>query len=285
MSELCVNVGYACNFKCAHCGVADKPKRSLSGEELTRIVNTIDRLKIRSLLFVGGEPTLYIRDINNILSRIKDLNEIEVRVITNGHFAKTKKAAETVLSKLLRVTKVDLSYDKFHKEFLNENNIGFLYQACKDSGVEFGVLMAIQSPMDLALVPRIRSFGDFPIGVQKVLPTGFALGGGVALTHPSFDSAVLGKKCESSGRVSYICGEGFSLCCSSLVLNGETDGYVHPTLEEHMSSRFYKIMSTKSFRAILKLAGIPEGGLSPENSAPCNLCEYIFKKAKKKVLG
>jgi len=259
--------------------------RRLSVEEMFRIVNTINRFEIRSLVFVGGEPTLYISEINWILSRIECLDRVEVRIITNGHFAKDEKVAGTLLSKFLRINKVDLSYDKFHKKFLKEKNIGSLYKACKSYGLEFGVLMAIQSPMDLVLVPQLRKFGDFPIGVQKVLPTGFALRSGVALNHPAFDAGVLRKRCETAGRISYICGEGFSLCCSSLILNGKTNGYVHQTLEEHLDSRFYKLMSSRSFGDLLKLAGMRKDSLTPEDSVPCNLCEHIFRKAKKKVLA
>ncbi len=284
ISELGIGVGYACNFKCVHCGVSHKKKLRLSDSEITRLVKTINTNKVPALLFVGGEPSLYIQDINRILSKVENLNKTQVRITTNGHFAKSKVAAKSLLSEFLRIDKVHLSYDKFHKKFLPNRNIKNLHEACRDSKIDFGVLMAIQSPMDLALLPQLRALGDFPIGIQKVLPTGAAKNSGVSLVPPIFDRRVLSRSCPNAGKIMYLCGEGFSLCCSSLVLNGNNPGFVHPTLSKHLNSRFYKMVCTKSFGEIMKIAHISESDLAPAHSESCNLCEHIFNTAGRRLL-
>ena len=66
LKELGINLGYRCNFHCAHCSVIEDPRVKLSASEVNLLAQVIGRYKFRSLLFVGGDPPLYI-DIANII--------------------------------------------------------------------------------------------------------------------------------------------------------------------------------------------------------------------------
>jgi molybdenum cofactor biosynthesis enzyme MoaA len=67
IEELAIEVGDRCNFKCDHCGVGEIKNLTLSSGEIELLIHSIEQYKFKEILFVGGETTLYIREINRIL--------------------------------------------------------------------------------------------------------------------------------------------------------------------------------------------------------------------------
>lgn len=269
-------VGYKCNFRCEHCGVSEKRRVSLTREETLLLISTINEYRFRSLLFVGGEPTLYIDKINEILSGVRYAPSPKVKITTNGHFARTEAAALAVLDRFRTLSGVQLSYDRFHKVFLKEENLLNLYSACRRSGRSFNVMMTVHTPMDLLLLKELKEIGDFPVGVQPVHPIGAAQKNRLQHIYPSFDESVLQKKCPNNDKLIYLCGEGFTTCCSHLALDGNSGEYVHPSLEGHLNSEFYTIMRKKTFQELIEYFKLPFPEFSPEHSAPCAVCKYLF---------
>ncbi len=219
---------------------------------------------------------MYIDRINQILSGIRYAPSPKVKITTNGHFARTEAAALTVLNKFKVLSGVQSSYDRFHKVFLKEGNLTNLYSACRRSGRSFNVMMTVQTPMDLLLLKDLKKVGNFPVGVQPIHPIGAAQKNRLQHIYPSFDADVLQKKCPNNNKLIYLCGEGFTTCCSHLALDGGGSEYVHPTLEGHLGSEFYAIMREKTFRELIEYFRIPSPRFSPEHSAPCGICKYLF---------
>ncbi len=279
ISEFCITVGYACNFKCAHCGVSVKRGLSLSSPEITLLVDTIVKHNFGSLLFVGGEPTLYIGKINLILSGIGKSSKPRVVITTNGHFAGSKVSAIRTLSSFDRLNSVQLSYDKFHKKFLPAANIKHLYSACRELGMDFRVLLSIDSPLDLVLVKELQAVGTFNVAVQKVQPIGDAGKNGLMPNYPSFDADVLRKKCPNRTKLIYMCGEGFTTCCSYLAFQDDSAKYIHPTEKAHFTSPFYKLISKLTFSGLMKKIKVSSNEFLPEHSDPCGICRHIFQEA------
>ena len=278
ISEFCITVGYSCNFSCAHCGVSLKRGLALSAREDRLLIRTILEHKFGSLLFVGGEPTLYIEKINAILDGIAGKTEPRIIITTNGHFARTEDSAIRTLSAFNRLHSVQLSYDKFHKKFLPFQNIKNIYSACKKLKMDFRVLLSIESPLELVIVKELRKAGDFSVAVQKVHSIGEAAKNKITPLYPSFDSSVLRKKCPNRTKLIYMCGEGFTTCCSYLAFQKDPSNYVHKTLEAHLKSLFYSDISHFTFSSLMGKFKIPAAGLLPEHSEPCNLCRHIFQK-------
>lgn len=282
MKELGINLGYRCNFSCAHCSVLEDPRLKLSPGEVGLLAKTIRRYKFGSLLFVGGEPTLYIEIANSILSKAGSLSDVSVRITTNGHFAGTRAKAVQTLSSFLKLDKVQLSYDKYHARFLPFGNIRNLYEACKTLGMKFNVIAAIENPMEVLLAEKLKKSGSFTVAVQKVIPAGRARINGIHHPFPSFDKKVLRKSCPNHDKIMYFCGRGFSSCCSSLVFNHGHGDVVHPSVEEHLKSDFYKTAFSSTFGRFAKQLGVSVAELRPEHSMPCNLCEHLFGLKKEK---
>jgi len=279
INEMGVLVGYACNFACAHCVTYGEKQVKLSPEEIRLIISQVNRYGIKSLLFVGGETSLYIRDINAILSEIRNLNSTKVKITTNGHFAVTKSAAKKTLLSFHKLNAVQLSYDKFHAKFLSFRNVRNLHAACKDLGMGFSVILTIESPMDIVYAQKLWAIGKVTIGIQKVLKIGAAAKNSNAYVFQSFDKKVLRKFCPNLKKIKYLPGHGFSICCSMLAYKYPED-FVHGSIGHHFRSKFYKEISTKSFQEIADSFGMDVKNLEPQHSHECNLCEYLFRRGR-----
>lgn len=275
IKELGVVVGFKCNFKCAHCCSLRNKSQGLTTEEKLEVISAINLYSPRTILFVGGETTLYIEAINEIIAAVRDLSRSRIKVTTNGHFARTVISAVRVLKSFKKLDTVQLSYDRFHAEFLPFENVKNLYLACKDLGLKFCVINTISSPLELAGLKKFGEIGRFKVLVNKAIRIGEAARNGIEYVYPSFDVGVLDRFCPAHGNMAYICGRGFSVCCANLMF--ETDLTVtHSSIAEHKRSRFYRMMSKLTFGQLLEKAGLPARGLPPQFSAECNLCQHIF---------
>ncbi|MFA5137722.1 MAG: radical SAM protein [Elusimicrobiota bacterium] len=276
--ELGIVPGFGCGFRCSHCAARGEPSGGgrLSAAEIALLKETIREHAPRALLFTGGEPTLYLEEIDELVAAHPAPGRLTVRLTTNGHFAGDSASLDRVLGAFRKLDEVQLSYDRFHAEFLSLEAVGRLYRACSERAIRFCVLVSLTSPLDLALAKELHALGDMPIRFQKVLPIGRAKENGLAYRYPAFDPEVLKERCPNRDQVLYLCGRGFSLCCSSLVFNGDFPGVVHPTLEEHLRSRFRVRMRSSRFSGLMSEVGLSPDSLAPEHSSACTLCERIF---------
>lgn len=283
LRRLYVLVGSACNFDCPHCIIDAHPKGvGLSEKEILVLIKTIRRYVPGEILFSGGEPTLYIREINKLIAAQPFPSKLKVTLATNGYFANTIASAQKTLSLISNLSRVQLSYDKFHEKFLPLKNVGNLYTACKRSGIDFTVLVVISSPMDLTVIEKLGAIGEFPIQPLKAVPFGRAADNGIGFVYPNFDGGVLRKRCPERRRIGYLVGKGFSMCCSGLAFGRHYRKFCGKTVEQFLASRFYGLAAGQSFGSLMKKFDIPRGDLLPKHSSECVLCEHIFNEAIKK---
>ncbi len=270
--SLSIVLGNACTFKCRHCAIVGTPKPQLSVAEISLLINTINRVRFDNLLLVGGEPTLYIPVINELMSAV----EYSPRVIvtTNGGFADTEERAIETLRQIERLNEVQLSYDRFHQEFLAIEKVGNLKKSCDSLGLRFSVILTIKSPVELSMIAQLRKFGDFTIGVQKVVPYGAAKENRISFEYPSFDKEILARSCPNKDNMVYVCGRGFSVC--DIPRRGY-EGYFFETVEELQASGFYRKITSCNFGDLLREVGVNADTLSADCSCPCVLCEKVFQ--------
>lgn len=277
-----VSLGSKCGLKCRHCVISAVDRgQSLTIEELNSLQKAVQAHSPDEILFTGGEPTLYIREINEILSAHPDLKKCKVVVTTNGQFAATEKQCKRVLDSFRALTHLQMSYDVFHAEFVPIENMRRLCKEARKRKIRFSVLFSIESPLDLRLLKDIKKIGKFKVGIQKVVPFGEADKNKVGFKFPGFDAAVLKKKCPNRGMMGYVCGKGFSWCCSEVVFRNGGMKFAHDTPEEHLLSPFYKLMANSTFATLMRKFGISAKSIRPEHSDQCVLCAHIFKLAAK----
>jgi len=128
--NLGITVGTKCNFRCRHCLVDENlGSKKISRSEIKLLISEINKHTPRTLVFTGGEPTLYVNEINAILSALDATQEIKVRIITNGYFALNSVATVKVLKSFKLLNGVSMSYDRFHSEFIPEAHVN-----CRNPG-------------------------------------------------------------------------------------------------------------------------------------------------------
>lgn len=282
ISKLGIVIGYRCNFSCEHC--ANKGfGADLTATETANICSAINDYKIKSIQFSGGEPTLYLNKIRAILSGVSARVRPRVRITTNGHFAETADKAVEVLSAIPGLKYVQLSYDRFHKKFLPGKNIHALAEACRRLKLDLSFHLLLQSPLDVVLMKDLKEAGNFPILLRKSLSMGLAKKNDLAYKNIGFDPKVLSKRCPGLEIPGYICGQGFTICCSLLMFNGPVPGIAHASLKEHLASPFYKFMAKNTFSSIMRALNIKKEALLPEHSSSCHLCEFLVKMGARRL--
>lgn len=274
--EIAIEVGDKCNFNCAHCGDGVRQNSRLSENEIRRLRNILGDDAFKNVLFVGGETTLYIRDINRIISHRSRLFQGRIAITTNGYFATSVSAASKVLASFLKLNSVQLSYDKFHCKFLPFANVKNLRKACLDLGINFSVLTAIQDPLDLLLLEKLWALGGVKVGISKVLPLGNAKTNNMGMRYPSFDRGVLARKCPSRAKLVYLGAKGFTSCCSILTRNSRSRAFFSGTVPGFYKKPFHRLISGHNFRSLAKRFGADLEKTVPEWSNPCVICSHIF---------
>lgn len=127
-----------CNARCAHCCSSCGPDRTekLSPQRVIENLDVLPNLGISSFTLSGGEPFIYFDEIREICLHAKRLN-LKFNLGTNGFWAKNYAYAERIvhLFKSLGLDRLLLSYDKYHQNYIEINNIFNLVKAATVVGV------------------------------------------------------------------------------------------------------------------------------------------------------
>jgi MoaA/NifB/PqqE/SkfB family radical SAM enzyme len=93
---------FRCPAECGHCGTMSSPRERtvLSLESILSAIDQAAELGYEVVVFTGGEPTLARRPLLTALQRATDLGLI-TRVVTNGYWARTAKAADRTMAQLV----------------------------------------------------------------------------------------------------------------------------------------------------------------------------------------
>jgi hypothetical protein len=270
--------GYLCNLKCTHClnnSGPDRIQSELSSSEKSQIISDIKKHMPPSILFTGGEPTLYVNLINDIINSHPNLSNCIISITTNGWFAVSIENSLKILKSFLKIDRVQMSLDIFHGNVLNEKQITNLKFACDELGLPLTLTMAISDPLEIVKAMKYIELLKLKVIFQKVDAVGRAKINKIGFNYPSFEKEVLSKKCPNTSSVAYIAGQGYSSCCSSLVFDHKLEGIVHKTLDEHLSSPFRKSISEKNMSEIAKDKGVDLQNLDSSLSSICRICEWI----------
>jgi MoaA/NifB/PqqE/SkfB family radical SAM enzyme len=278
METLNILPGYLCNLKCTHCLNNSGPDRvgsELSEAEKKQLFLDIKKYSPPSVSFTGGEPTLYVNLINEIINSHPNLSNCLISITTNGWFAKNTNDTLKMLKSFLKLDRVQMSLDIFHGNVLNEKQVSNLKSACDELHLPFVLTMAISDPMEIVKALKYVESVNVKVIFQKVDAVGRAKTGKISFKYTNFEPEVWNKKCPNSSAVAYIAGQGYSSCCSSLVFDQKLEGITHKTLAEHLSSPFRKAILGKNMSELASDRGLDVKNLDPSLSSICRLCEWI----------
>ena len=138
LSTLALLVTYQCNAECKHCGLSCSPKNKewMSMDEMVNLATQASDLGAECIVLTGGEPTLIKHEeLYNYFKFIKKETSISnIRIVTNGHWAKSYYKAYSILKewKDAGLDELNVSCGEFHQEFIPIENIGHAYKSACD---------------------------------------------------------------------------------------------------------------------------------------------------------
>lgn len=113
-----------CNFVCDHCSVGDAPNKNntISESLMLESIEQAYRIpSIRSIVFTGGEATLFIDQLKIGLKHAWSKG-FSTRLVSNAWWANTEENALTFVSELASsgLSELNISYDDFHVQYLEK---------------------------------------------------------------------------------------------------------------------------------------------------------------------
>lgn len=280
-----------CNARCKMCcdsrGVVRG--KTLSEADIYLILKNIKSVKsIRHIGITGGEPLLY-SNLIDIIFKYDFGRRISFSLKTNGFWGKNQESAEKFISKYKEyLTKISLSYDEFHKEFIDIQSIKNIINISKKYNIPTEVvaccLKNTMSPGDI-----LNELGEEAFLTnffyQPVICTGSA-----KYFKPSEYIHILDTKeddlrCIASVEQNILINPHLKVfpCCSQVIENTilEIGDLKKDSLENILSDVkhnhiFYTILTKgfTPFKTILEQKNIE---YPVKIASPCEFCEFLFK--------
>jgi organic radical activating enzyme len=285
--ELCVIVGYRCTMSCAHCCTHSAPqaKGTLQEADFARLEKALTRPALKYLSFSGGEPTLFVTDINRLIEMTNKDDSPEIIITTNGWFAGNSENVNRVLSKLKKIDRLNFSADNNHELDFKSAAIQNLKTWCQKLKVRFSVSYSYLGKSDLTAFAALKSeHPEVEFTIEPVQPKGRArnlvseydfriangakFGNDAKITGPASSDIF----CPSRGVVTYYPGLGFSACCAGGPIESIQEAHLDLAMLE--SSRFFNEMNAT---ALNRLADSNGKAIVIPNSvkSECGACDYV----------
>lgn len=217
----------SCNARCRHCcvGAGHDGFYGLPTEVLLRAVSDMEALGVTAVYLTGGEP-LIRRDIRSILSRLSDVQDMKIYLVTNGWLVDRETAA---FLKFVGLTALAVSLDssdrKSHDDFRGRAGMFDRALCAVQHAVEVGVPVRISAIIWEGNVGRIDrlvnlayELGTSGIVLKPVMPAGRRQRSGC------LDSRVLGKAYEAVMRARERLPESFSVVIPRQLIRRKREG-------------------------------------------------------------
>ncbi len=268
-----IMMGLNCNFACRHCLNSSGPgnrKADFSEVDAESILASIrENPSIASIGFSGGEPLLYLDQIENLLnsiSSIRSLDSLSISITTNGSLI--PKYFERI--KNLKIDKALLSYDAFHADYLSVREFEDVVVQSKMLFKSVEINLVMEGDIDLDLVKKVALDHDIRVQTSMAVESGrYKLDHGsnqklrfANLQCPNLQDTKLIK-------ISYFPRKGYSMCCGPLIFDDHKaeDIVAFKSVGEVLNSEMYKALM-KTQDVFVKI----------DSTLDCNSCTNLFKK-------
>lgn len=271
----------SCNINCKHCSIINEDIPVLSERDSEPIKNILLETNINTIQFTGGETTLVLDNILQLIQFLKpDISNLGIEIITNAHFAGSIQGCKTTLDAILGLKKVIASYDLFHADFIPIKNINNLIEYCRGRDILIEGYAAISSPEDFAEMLQCEANLGIKFFYQRVLPLGNALKNNVFYKYHSFEPETLEIKCPNPNSLIYVPSFGVTNCCSLLLLRNAhvRKKITFPNIDSYLSSKYFDLINTSSMKDLLNKCNTATDDLPPIYSHCCEICYNTISK-------
>ncbi|MGP1530351.1 MAG: radical SAM protein [Treponema sp.] len=281
------NCNACCKMCCDSRGVVRG--KTLSEQEISFILNEIKETSVITHIgLTGGEPMLY----PNLISKILDFDfgrKVTITIKTNGFWGKNIKEADEFISQYRqKIAHISMSYDEFHKQFIDVEYIKNIITLCKKYNISSDVVGCFLKD-SVTLGEIIDDLGEAAYLTRFLYQPVIQTGSGTCFKKESYikilDTDTDEIRCIATAAPSLLVTPKLEVfpCCSQVIENtilkvgnlhectmadvvlAIKQNYVFNTIFVHGFTPYIKLLQQYDFDYPKKLA------------SPCELCEFIFK--------
>lgn len=158
ITSFAIHVTYTCPLTCAHCCFSSSPnnKDRLPIAFIIDSIKAIAPLNLKMIAFTGGEPFLLGRNLALAVAEAAR-QQLAVRIVTSAHWATTDQITMSRLSELKAsgLSELSISWDDYHEEFVDFDNVRRAFFAAKELGVTVAISI-VQSASSRWTADRVR---------------------------------------------------------------------------------------------------------------------------------
>lgn len=283
--NLAIMVTRRCNMECAHCSVESSPrlKQQPGLEELLTRLRDGVQAGARQVLLTGGEPMIRAQEVLALLQEAKKLGA-RGAMTSNAFWGRNpEKAYQTLLDlRQAGLTSLNLSYDRFHREFQGPEPLVNVLRAAQQQAFRVSVVVTrTRDDQEVdSLIEPFRAFPNVAFRFYDVQPVGAARnleGSSLHGLQPGFCNACSSPAITDDGRLVACNGPSyFAPSHSALALGRLEDSPFEHLLQRHQEDPILETIRTQGpARLAQELVGFEGFDLKPHYSGMCQLCNHI----------
>lgn len=221
-NTLAIAITQKCTASCSMCCFECSPEKNIQlNDDL--IMNLVDQSaeipQLRTIAISGGEALIRYDIVKEIIKKSRQINK-SVTLITNGFWARNLKETTNILKELksLGLNNLGLSYDDFHAEYINHENIKNIINECFNIGLscELGVAITKRTHK---IEYFLKKFDSELFGVKLTQYPCIPVGNAENICEEDFfcKFSKYGLKCSRDGILAILFDGNVYPCCSQVI--------------------------------------------------------------------
>jgi hypothetical protein len=301
LTSLGLHITDRCNSKCLHCafGCSSKIRGAMKLDQAKHFSADAKALGTEIVCITGGEPMLYPKLVEKIVSECKRLSFPEIWLFTNCFWGHDTSRAHATVRELRShgLTKIFTSIDFFHQSWVPIESVKNAIEASLGSGFEVSVdARFIGYPKDgnefnSATCSYLQCLGNFlpRVEVKRAEPMFVGRAAELLVKYVKMKplSEVLDEECPGAwagGTLEFPSGidvdeSGSITICPGLSI-GDAHGFSFRRIAEEYDYRDFTVIAAlhdHGLRGLLRLAS--ESGFTPDESY-VNGCHFCYEARK-----
>lgn len=279
-----------CSAQCEICCFESSPTctMSLDINRVREYINSASKLDyIKTIAFTGGEPFLIYNDLRELI-KLASLSGKRVTTITNGYWASNYDLVITKIKELKErgLNHLSISYDSYHSEYIDVNNIRNILKATMQLGLPTS--LAIVKLKDEKVSEIIDSLDDCLYATNLEIVPCLPVGAAKKNFKPHqfekiYESNSQKLRCTYNGMLVVLYDGRILPCCSQAVV--DTGLCIGDFNELSLEEALFKAKNNKLLYALRNsemrcfyeyIKNFEDIELPDRVVNPCELCAHLF---------
>lgn len=273
-----------CDMWCDHCILQNYQRITMPKNIAESITHQACLYKIKSVTFTGGEPMIFLKDIEDIMFRYK--NNVSFDIITNALWAKNSEKKDIVKTleklKMCGLSHISLSTDEFHQKFVPIETIKLVAILALEHGLQVTVMYTMTKSSSIENFRELERIGAI-IRKNQLVPIHPML----ITKAPKLRIGDLIQPCSVVGQILVMPNGDVFACCGGRVMYVEKDSVLYRgnvykekmsrILKEIEDDWLLEVLHLWGPAKLLSLIGDPDSLRSNSYYCTCDICYHILK--------